>query len=190
MSFHTYYDYLSEYYDDNQGIGEAAVRLLAQHGASVIVSDLDSNKCDAVASSINAAGGSAISVPGDMTNPDFPSQLVKESVGFSNGVLNHIVNNAGFCNDRFLHKMSDKQWQSIQDIHTTAPFRLIRAAAPHMRLKDGIRRSVTNISSTSGLHGNIGQANYATAKAGIVGLTKTVAKEWYTDETHPTILRQ
>lgn len=74
--------------------------------------------------------------------------------------------------------MDDKQWHTILSLHATAPFKLLRAAAPHFRLRDGEPRNVISISSTSGTHGNAGQANYALAKAGVVGLTKTVAKEW------------
>jgi len=97
------------------------------------------------------------------------------------------VNNAGYTWDGMLHKMTDKQWSAILDVHNTAPFRIIREAAPYMRelskteIEKGLPlqpRCIVNVSSTSGLHGNIGQANYATAKLGIVGLTKTVAKEW------------
>lgn len=69
-------------------------------------------------------------------------------------------------------------WHKIIDVHCTAPFKLVRAAAPHFRKKDGANKAIINISSTSGLHGNAGQANYATAKMGIVGFTKTIAKEW------------
>ena len=73
---------------------------------------------------------------------------------------------------------TDKQWDTILALHGTAPFKLVRAAAPYFRVKDGEPRNIVNISSTSGLHGNAGQANYALAKAGVTGLTKTIAKEW------------
>lgn len=73
---------------------------------------------------------------------------------------------------------TDKQWETMIALHCSAPFKLIRAAAPYFRVKDGEPRNIINISSTSGLHGNAGQANYALAKAGVVGLTKTIAKEW------------
>lgn len=75
-------------------------------------------------------------------------------------------------------KTTDKQWDNIIALHGTAPFKLVRAAAPYFRVKDGELRNIVNISSTSGLHGNAGQANYALAKAGVTGLTKTIAKEW------------
>lgn len=77
-----------------------------------------------------------------------------------------------------VHQTTDKQWDTIIALHNTAPFKLIRAAAPYFRVKDGEPRCIVNISSTSGIHGNAGQANYALAKAGVVGLTKTIAKEW------------
>ena len=74
--------------------------------------------------------------------------------------------------------MTDKQWDTMVAMHATVPFKLIRAAAPYFRVQDGELRNIVNISSTSGLHGNAGQLNYAMAKAGVVGLTKTIAKEW------------
>jgi 3-oxoacyl-[acyl-carrier protein] reductase len=103
---------------------------------------------------------------------------VKATADFGNGKINIIVNNAGYTWDGVIHKMTDKQWGTILAVHNTAPFRLVRAAAPYFRVKDGQPRCVINISSTSGLHGNAGQANYALAKAGVTGLTKTIAKEW------------
>jgi 3-oxoacyl-[acyl-carrier protein] reductase len=75
-------------------------------------------------------------------------------------------------------QMSDKQWNTMLALHTTVPFKLLRALAPYFRVKDGEPRNVVNVSSTSGLHGNAGQINYAAAKAALIGLTKTVAKEW------------
>ena len=74
--------------------------------------------------------------------------------------------------------MTDKQWDTILAVHNTAPFRLVRTAAPYFRVKDGEPRCIINISSTSGTHGNAGQANYSLAKAGVTGLTKAIAKEW------------
>lgn len=74
--------------------------------------------------------------------------------------------------------MTNKQWDTILSLHAGAPFKLVRAAAPYFRVKDGEPRNIVNISSTSGLNGNPGQANYSLAKAGVTGLTKTIAKEW------------
>jgi 3-oxoacyl-[acyl-carrier protein] reductase len=123
---------------------------------------------------------------GDVTESGFPERLMETAVS-TYGKINILVNNAGYTWDGMLHKMNDKQWQAILDVHATAPFRMIRAVAPHMRepakeelASGGLKepRCIINVSSTSGLHGNIGQINYATGKMGIIGLTKTVAKEW------------
>jgi len=160
-----------------QGIGESCARLFAKEGAFVVVTDIDKAKSDGVAASINESGGRAISVPGDVTDPKYPELLVSAAVK-AFGKINHIVNNAGFTYDGMLHKLTDKQWDLMLTVHNTAPFRIVRAAQQYFRVKDGENRAIVNISSTSGLHGNIGQVNYATAKAGVVGLTKTIAKEW------------
>jgi len=169
-----------------QGIGAAAARLFAQQGAKVVVTDLDAKKSAAVATEIETAGGDVVSVPGDITDAKFPAQLVRTTIERF-GKINIIVNNAGYTWDGMAHKMTDDQWQAMLMVHLTAPFRLIRAAAPYMRdagkaeIDRGSQpenRCIINISSTSGLHGNVGQLNYATAKMGIVGFTKTLAKEW------------
>lgn len=169
-----------------RGIGAAAAHLFAAQGANVVVSDRDADPTEQVVAAIQEAGGNAIGIPGDVTDPAFPDRLLAEAHD-AFGTLNILVNNAGYTWDGMLHKMSDKQWEAMLAVHNTAPFRLVRAAAPYMR--DAARqeqtegkpvapRSIINVSSTSGLHGNIGQANYATAKMGIVGLTKTIAREW------------
>ncbi len=169
-----------------RGIGAAAARLFAQHGARVIVSDLDPTPAQAVAAAITAAGGTASAVAGDVTERDFPQRLVDATLD-PYGTLDIIVNNAGYTWDGVLHTMSDEQWEAMLMVHNTAPFRIIRAAAPYLRAtaKQEIQasgaataRKIINVSSTSGVYGNAGQANYATAKAGVVGLTKTLAKEW------------
>jgi len=169
-----------------QGIGEATAVLFAKEGAKVVVTDIDEKKSNSVKDKIIAEGGQAVSVPGDITDSSFPEKLIDATIK-AFGKINVIVNNAGFTWDGMLHKMTDKQWDTMLLVHNTAPFRIIRAAAPYMRDeakkemdRNGVAqpRSIVNVSSTSGLHGNIGQANYATAKMGILGLTKTVAKEF------------
>lgn len=170
-----------------RGIGAAAARLFAEHGAKVVVTDIDPEPTEAMVKEINASGGEAVGCPGDVTDPTFPDKLMKCAID-AFGKINVLVNNAGYTWDGMIHKMTDEQWQAILDCHNTAPFRMIRAVAPYMRevakaeTADGgtpkENRCIVNISSTSGLHGNIGQANYSTAKMGIVGLTKNVAKEW------------
>lgn len=161
-----------------QGIGAEAARLFANEGAQVVVSDIDAAKAQSVADDITSAGGRAIAVPGDMLDGQYIETLVKKAAEFGGGKIHIIVNNAGYTYDGVIHKMSDKQWDTIMDLHTKAPFQLVRAAAPYFRVQDGEPRSIVNISSTSGIHGNAGQANYAVAKAGVTGLTKTIAKEW------------
>ncbi len=170
-----------------RGIGAAAARLFAQHGARVVVNDRDEGPAQGVVDEIAAAGGEALAVAGSVTEDGFPERLL-DTAAERFGGLNVIVNNAGFLWDGMLHTMTDEQWRAVLDIHATAPFRMIRAAAKHLReagkrdLEAGTpfteNRCIVNVSSTSGLHGNVGQANYATAKMGVVGLTKTVAKEW------------
>jgi 3-oxoacyl-[acyl-carrier protein] reductase len=169
-----------------RGIGASAALQFAQHGANVVVNDLDAAATEETVHAITTAGGHAIAVAGNVTGPDFPAHLMKTAVD-TYGQLNILVNNAGYTWDGMSHKMSDEQWQAIIDVHLTAPFRMIRAAAPYLRaaasaeLESGAslsNRCIVNVSSTSGLHGNIGQVNYAAGKMGIVGLTKTIAKEW------------
>ncbi|KAL8676246.1 MAG: hypothetical protein Q9186_007219 [Xanthomendoza sp. 1 TL-2023] len=161
-----------------QGIGAETAKLFALEGARVIVQDIDSAKAHAIALSINEAGGKALAVPGDILSASHIDHLVQQAAEFGQGKIHIIVNNAGFTWDGVIHKMTDKQWDTILALHNTAPFKLIRAAAPYFRLKDGAPRCIVNISSTSGIHGNAGQANYSLAKAGVTGLTKTIAKEW------------
>ncbi|KAL8704492.1 MAG: hypothetical protein Q9201_002367 [Fulgogasparrea decipioides] len=161
-----------------QGIGAEAAKMFAREGAKVVVQDIDTVKAQSVAHTINENGGEALAVPGDILDDKHINELVKRAADFGEGKINIIVNNAGFTWDAVIHKMTDKQWDTILALHNTAPFKLIRAAAPYFRVKDGAPRCIINISSTSGTSGNAGQANYGLAKAGITGLTKTIAKEW------------
>ncbi len=170
-----------------RGIGAAAARLFAEHGAAVVVNDLDEGPARGVAAEVAAVGGEAHAVAGSVTEDGFPERLLGEAAERF-GKINVLVNNAGFLWDGMLHTMTDEQWLRVLEVHTFAPFRMIRAAAKHLRAPakaehaagqaPSENRVVINVSSTSGLHGNVGQANYATAKMGVVGLTKTVAKEW------------
>lgn len=169
-----------------RGIGAAAAKSFARQGAKVVVNDLNQEPAEQVLAQIVADGGSAMAFAGDVTEIDFPAKIIAATIK-EYGKLNILVNNAGYTWDAFSHKMSEEQWQAIIDVHITAPFRMIKAAAPYMRGaalqeieagKETENRCVINVSSVSGLHGNMGQANYATAKAGIIGLTKTIAKEW------------
>ena len=168
-----------------RGIGRAAALLFASEGAKVVVSDLDPEPAEETAGEIRGAGGEAIVVAGDITDQAFADIIVKRAADTWGG-LHILVNNAGYTWDAVVHKMTDEQWEAMIAVHLTAPFRLIRAAAPYIRdaakqeKVEGkvVNRKIINISSTSGTRGNAGQANYSSGKAGIVGLTRTMAKEW------------
>jgi len=169
-----------------RGIGAATAQLLASEGASVIVSDLDPAPAEETAAAIRNVGGRAAVIPGDVTDPAFPKQLIQGTLD-SFGGIDIIVNNAGYTWDAVIQNMTDKQWYAILDVHTTAPFRILREASHFLRdaaKKEAAAngranpRKIVNVSSVSGVYGNGGQANYSTAKAGITGLTKTLAKEW------------
>lgn len=168
-----------------RGIGNAIARLFAEHGASLVLNDLDEMVLQEAVSGLQAKGNNAVGCAGSVTAVDFPERLMKTTIE-AFGKLDILVNNAGYTWDAVIQKMTDEMWYSIIDVHLTAPFRIIRAAVPYMRevakkeLAEGktVHRKIVNVSSTAGLFGNPGQANYSAAKMGIVGLTKTMAKEW------------
>jgi 3-oxoacyl-[acyl-carrier protein] reductase len=165
-----------------RGIGRATAELLVSQGAQVLINDLDGDVAQQASSEID---GETAVFAGDLTKPGAADQLVKTAID-SFGKIDIIVNNAGYTLDAPVHKMTDEHFQAMLDIHTIVPFRVIRAAAPHLRepakkeREEGkeVFRKIVNISSTSGTFGNAGQANYSAGKAAVVGLTKTVAKEW------------
>ena len=169
-----------------RGIGRSAAELFAAHGASVVLSDIDAALTEQAASEIKAGHGEALAVPGDVTAPDFAQRLIKSTLD-TYGRIDAIVNNAGYTWDGTIHKMSDEQWHAMLEVHLTAPFRIIRAAAEYLRETAkreketqgrAAARKIVNVSSTTGTRGNAGQTNYAAGKAGIIGVTKTLAKEW------------
>jgi 3-oxoacyl-[acyl-carrier protein] reductase len=165
-----------------RGIGRATAELLVAQGAQCLINDLDGDVAEQASSEIS---GETAVYAGDLTKPGAADELVAKAID-SFGKIDIIVNNAGYTLDSPIHKMTDEHFQAMLDIHTVVPFRVIRAAAPHLRepakkeREEGkeVFRKIVNISSTSGTFGNAGQANYSAGKAGVVGLTKTVAKEW------------
>ena len=165
-----------------RGIGRATAELLAEQGARVLINDLDGDVAEEAAGEIQ---GETATFAGDLTKDGVPDQLVERAVE-AFGKLDIVVNNAGYTWDGPIHKMADDQFQAMLDIHTVVPFRVLRAAAPHLRepakkeREEGteVFRKVVNVTSISGTFGNAGQANYSSGKAGVVGLTKTLAKEW------------
>jgi 3-oxoacyl-[acyl-carrier protein] reductase len=168
-----------------RGIGRAIALKLAAEGARVVLNDLDAAPAQETLESIAQMGGEAVACVGNVTDADFGERFVQTAID-SYGAIDIIVNNAGYTWDSVIQKMTDEQWQAIIDVHLTAPFRILRAAAEFIRAAakkeaaagEEVFRKVVNISSISGLYGNAGQYNYAAAKAGIVGATKALSKEW------------
>lgn len=168
-----------------RGIGRAIAMKLAAEGARVVVNDLDREPAEQTVADIKMAGGEAVACPGSVTATDFAERFIRTAVDAYKGI-DIIVNNAGYTWDNVIQKMTDEQWYAILDCHLTAPFRILRAAQPVIRALSKadseagreVYRKIVNVSSVAGLGGNAGQVNYATAKAGILGMTKTLAKEW------------
>ena len=165
-----------------RGIGRAAAALLAEHGARVLVTDLDADVAEEAAAGI--PGETAV-FGGDLTKDGVPEAVVRRAID-AFGQLDIVVNNAGYTWDGMAHKMTDEQFRAMLEIHTVVPFKVLRAAAPYLRDagkadRDAGRevfRKVVNVTSISGTQGNLGQVNYSAAKAGLVGITKTLAREW------------
>jgi len=165
-----------------RGIGRATAELFVAEGAKVLINDLDPDVAQQTASEID---GETAVFAGDLTKEGAADELVKAATD-AFGTVDICINNAGYTWDGVAHKMSDEQFQAMLDIHTIVPFRVARALAPAWReaakaeRNEGkeVFRKIVNTSSTSGMMGNAGQVNYSAAKMGVVGLTKTLAKEW------------
>ena len=170
-----------------RGIGAASAKKLGAEGASIVVSDIDPVPAEETVATIREAGGRAIAVVGDVTDSAFPSRLIEATLASFEG-LDIIVNSAGYTWDGVMQNMTDKQWYAMLDVHTTAPFHIlreafvsfIRDAAKHEHAANGVAnpRKVVNITSVSALYGIPGQINYSAGKAAIIGMTKTLSREW------------
>ena len=168
-----------------RGIGRAIATQLAASGASVLLVDIDESALRESEAAIRAAGGRIATLAGDLSQPEFPQAIIDKLLA-DFGTVDIVVNNAGYTWDNVIQKTTDEQFQAMLDIHLVAPFRILRAASHWIRetakkeIESGQRvvRKVVNITSISGLDGNAGQVGYSSGKAGIVGLTKTLAKEW------------
>ncbi len=168
-----------------RGIGRAIALKLSEEGARLVVNDMDAEPAQQTIELIQQSGAEAVACIGSVTEPQFGERFVQTALETYAG-LDIIINNAGYTWDSVIQKMSDEQWQAIIDVHLTAPFRILRAASEFIRssakkeIATGaeVFRKVVNISSISGLWGNAGQVNYAAAKAGIVGVTRALSKEW------------
>jgi 3-oxoacyl-[acyl-carrier protein] reductase len=165
-----------------RGIGKATAQLLSDGGAKVVINDLDADVAEQAAGEI---GGEVAVHAGNLRDEGAADELIDTAVR-AWGRVDIVVNNAGYTLDGPLHKMTEDAFQEMLDIHTVVPFRVLRAAARHIRpaAKEEreagreVFRKVVNVTSVAGTMGNPGQANYASGKAALVGLTKTLAKEW------------
>lgn len=168
-----------------RGIGRATALRLASEGAALVINDLDEVPAREAVAAIEALGGRAVACVGNVTDVTFATRFVETALD-AFGSLDIIVNNAGYTRDGVIHRQTDDQFQAMLDVHVTAPFRILRAAAGPIREmhqreaaegREHIRK-VVNISSISGTNGNAGQVNYSAAKSALLGMTKTLAKEW------------
>jgi 3-oxoacyl-[acyl-carrier protein] reductase len=168
-----------------RGIGRAIAATLAAADASVLLADIDQTALAQTEEELKRSGGRVASAVGNLSDPAFPKALVERLVA-EFGSVDIIVNNAGYTWDSVIQKTTDEQFAAMLDIHVTAPFRILRAAADWIRpqakreAESGrqVIRKVVNITSISGIDGNPGQSGYAAGKAAVIGLTKTLAKEW------------
>jgi len=168
-----------------RGIGRAIATKLAAAGAAVMVNDLDDAALCETRCTLRQAGYTVERIVGDLIQPDFPDKLIEATLA-AFGSVDIIVNNAGYSWDNVIQKTTDEQFQAMLEIHLMVPFRVLRAASNYIRetakreIAAGTRtmRKVVNITSIAGTDGNAGQAGYGSGKAGVIGLTKTLAKEW------------
>jgi 3-oxoacyl-[acyl-carrier protein] reductase len=159
----------------SRGIGRACALALAGSGAAVAVGySANAEAAEEVAGSIRSAGGRAVTLGADLADPAAPGELVERTVA-ELGAIDIVVNNAGIARDNLAVRITDADWDAVLAVDLSAAFRVCRAALrPMLRRREG---RIINISSVAGVMGNPGQANYAAAKAGLIGLTKALCRE-------------
>lgn len=166
-----------------RGIGRATAVLFAEHGAKVLIADIDEAPAKETLELVKKAGSEGEVVAGNIVNADDCAKIMKTGADLGEGSVDVLTNIAGITRDGVIHKMSEADWDFVVDVNLKGTYNMIQASVPHMRdiakAEDEKKsRSIINISSTSGVKGNAGQINYAAAKAGINGITRTTAKEW------------
>jgi 3-oxoacyl-[acyl-carrier protein] reductase len=165
-----------------QGIGRAIVLKLISEGSRVLANDLDAASLQRLSADVARFGGACETFPGDVTAEDFGDRAVAACLERF-GDLHILINNAGYIWNSRIGNHTDEQWYAMLDVHATGPFRLLRAAGHHFRTmtKEGRTaqaRKVVNVSSVSGLFGEATQFSYAAAKSALVGMTRSLAKDW------------
>ncbi len=168
-----------------RGIGQAIALKLASEGARIVVNDLDADPAHETVEMLRGAGAEAVACVGSVTAPDFAERYIGTAIK-SFDAIDIIVNNAGYTWDDVIQRMTDEQWYAILDCHMTAPFRILRAAYPHLKAQfqadqeagREVFRKIVNVSSVSALNGNPGQINYSSAKSGVIGMTRALSREW------------
>lgn len=167
-----------------RGIGQACAELYAKHGAKVVIADLDAAPAEETLKLVRQAGSEGIVVTGNIINPKDCEKIIQAGMSLGEGSIDILANIAGITRDLVIHKMTEADWDFVIDINLKGTFNMVQASVPAMRDKAKDEkpapkaRSIINVSSTSGVKGNAGQINYAAAKAGINGMTRTIAKEW------------
>jgi len=157
------------------GLGKGYAKGLAHEGASIVVNDVSVDEATATVNEIKEAGGKAVTCVGAVGTKEVAQKLVETAVN-AYGRLDVLVNNAGITRDSLMINMTEDQWDAVINVHLKGTFLNTQAAVRYM-IEKGIKGRIINITSGSGIYGTIGQANYSAAKAGIIGLTKSNARE-------------
>jgi 3-oxoacyl-[acyl-carrier protein] reductase len=170
-----------------RGIGQITAKLFAEHGAKIVIADIDEAPAQETLKLVKAAGSSGVIVAGNIVKRTDCDKIIKAGMDLGGGGIDILANIAGITRDAVIHKMTEEEWDFVINVNLKGTYNMTQAAVPAMR--DAAKkeqdsqgfaksRSIINVSSTSGVKGNAGQINYAAAKAGINGITRTTAKEW------------